>query len=92
MGGNRKQGRQSDRGTEPQPAAPKPSNDELATRMAAHLATIIESSQDAIFSRAVDGTILSWNAGAERLYGYRAEEMIGSSVSVLIPPGGSASR
>ena len=57
------------------------------TALAAHLATIVESSQDAIFSRAVDGAILSWNAGAERLYGWTAAEMVGRNVSLMIPTG-----
>lgn len=49
------------------------------------LAEIVASSDDAIYSRASDGIITSWNAGAERLYGYRAEEIVGRSVSLLIP-------
>jgi PAS domain S-box-containing protein len=53
---------------------------------AAHLAALVESSQDAILSKALDGTIMTWNAGAERLYGYRAEEVVGKPFSVLLPP------
>jgi PAS domain S-box-containing protein len=51
-----------------------------------HLAAIVESSDDAITSKAPDGTILSWNAGAERLYGYAAEEVLGRSFSLLVLP------
>ena len=50
------------------------------------LAAIIESSDDAIFSKTLDGRVLSWNAGAERLYGYSAHEMIGRPIHTLVPP------
>ncbi len=53
---------------------------------AAYLAALVESSEDAILSKAMDGTITTWNAGAERLYGYRAEEVVGQPFSVLLPP------
>jgi PAS domain S-box-containing protein len=52
----------------------------------AHLASIVETCEDAIISETLDGTVLSWNAGAEKMYGYCAEEMIGRSISILIPP------
>lgn len=51
-----------------------------------HLAAIVSSSDDAIFSKDLDGVLASWNAAAERLYGYSAEEMIGQSVKRLYPP------
>src|SRR5260370_38948981 len=50
------------------------------------LAAIVESSEDAIYSKTPDELVLSWNKGAEHLYGYRAHEMIGQPVQVLVPP------
>lgn len=50
------------------------------------LAAIVESSEDAIFSKTLDGLVLSWNSGAERLYGYSAHEMIGQPIHLLMPP------
>lgn len=52
-----------------------------------HLAAIVQSAEDAIVSKNLQGIVQSWNPGAERLFGYRAEEMIGTSICRLLPPG-----
>ncbi|HKC98681.1 MAG TPA: MASE1 domain-containing protein [Methylomirabilota bacterium] len=52
----------------------------------AHLASIVEFSDDAIVSGTLEGVVTSWNAGAERLYGYSAAEAVGRPISIIIPP------
>jgi PAS domain S-box-containing protein len=50
------------------------------------LAAIVESSDDAIISKTLEGVIATWNRGAQRMFGYAAEEIVGKSVTLLIPP------
>ena len=51
-----------------------------------HLMAIIESSEDAIISKSLDGTVMTWNGGAEKIFGYTAEEMIGKPMLSIFPP------
>ena len=60
-------------------------NHKRAEEIRQRFAAIIESSDDAILSKNLDGIIASWNPGAERLFGYKAEEIVGKSVTLLIP-------
>ncbi|NVO05819.1 MAG: diguanylate cyclase [Rhodoferax sp.] len=57
-----------------------------ASTEASHFHAIIESSDDAIISKTLDGRVTSWNRGAEQVFGYRAEEMLGQSLLLLFPP------
>jgi diguanylate cyclase (GGDEF)-like protein/PAS domain S-box-containing protein len=57
-----------------------------AERTRRHLAAIVESSHDAVYSKDLEGNILSWNRSAERVFGYAPEEVIGQHVSMLVPP------
>src|SRR6185312_5866926 len=50
------------------------------------LTALIESADDAIISKTLEGIITSWNQGAERIFGYTAEEVIGQPITIIIPP------
>ena len=76
---------------------PKPSEDQRPSegsafghlspeQQLAHLNALVACSHDAIFTTDLSGTILSWNPASERIYGYTAEEMIGSSITKVLPP------
>src|SRR5215467_9984725 len=59
---------------------------EIAERDQLFLGSLISSADDAIVSKDLNGVVTSWNNGAERLFGYSADEVIGKSISILIPP------
>src|ERR1051325_6895000 len=78
----------------------KPSDEKISTTPINHyrdlagpelapywLAALIESADDAIISKTLDGIITSWNQGAQRIFGYTADEVIGKPVTILIPAG-----
>jgi PAS domain S-box-containing protein len=50
------------------------------------LAAVVESADDAIIGKTLEGTITSWNSGAQRIYGYTAEEIVGRPITILVPP------
>jgi PAS domain S-box-containing protein len=58
----------------------------IAEMAQARLAAIVESADDAIISKTLEGVITSWNKGAEHIFGYTADEVIGQPVTILFPP------
>src|SRR6266853_1928383 len=67
-------------------AKKKSEAEEDANERRAQLAAIVESSEEAIFNKTLDGTILTWNRAAQEMYGYSPEEIIGKDVALLAPP------
>ena len=68
------------------PVCPHPGNPAAARGTGMRSAAIVESSDDAILSKDLGGIMQTWNAGAERLFGYRAEEVVGQPITLLLPP------
>ncbi len=69
-----------------EPTPPVPAGEERVAIESAHLAAIVRSSDDAILSKDRNAIVTSWNEAAERLYGYSADEVVGRSVAIIIPP------
>ena len=68
------------------PAAADPSDLGRAEEIRAQYAAIVESSNDAIIAKSLDGVISAWNAAAERMFGYTEHEAIGQPITMIIPP------
>lgn len=66
--------------------APPSTEEKDAEELRSRLAAIVESSDDAIISKTLDGIIVTWNEGATRMFGYQPEEVVGKPVTILIPP------
>lgn len=64
---------------------PAPSNVSAREEAMARLAAIVDSTDDAIYSRTLGGIVTSWNGGAERMFGYRSVEMVGCHLTVIVP-------
>ncbi|SFD47939.1 PAS domain S-box-containing protein [Chitinophaga sp. CF118] len=61
------------------------STKEIQSHLQSHLAAIVESSDDAIISKTMDGLIVYWNVGAERIFGYSSLKVLGKSINILAP-------
>ena len=61
-------------------------SEQSGAEVQARLAAIIESSDDAIVSKTLDGIVRTWNKGAERIFGWTAEEVVGKPITIIIPP------
>jgi PAS domain S-box-containing protein len=69
----------------PDPVVTDPSDASSLDALQARLAAIVASSDDAIVSKNLDGIIQSWNTGAERIFGWKADEVIGKPITIIIP-------
>jgi PAS domain S-box-containing protein len=69
-----------------QPAQPQPNVAASDPTLDSRLAAIVESSDDAIVSKSLQGIIRTWNKGAERIFGWKSEEVVGKAINIIIPP------